>query len=76
LKYRFSSGKILVRAKFCPLSSAVRERLCVSPSEEAFNLYQARQADNRSYKLIDLVAAAFGCRHPAKSRSKAAHALH
>jgi len=28
-----------------------------------------------SYKLIDLDAAAFGCRHPAKSRSKAAHAL-
>jgi hypothetical protein len=63
---------------FCPrFSSAVRERFCGSPSEAVFNLYQASQAANRSYKLIDLGAAAFGVRQAAaKSRSKAAHALH
>jgi len=33
------------------------------------------KADNRSYKHIDLDAAAFGWAAAAKSRSKAAHAL-
>jgi len=36
----------------------------------------AAKAANRSYKLIDLDAAAFGWAAAAKSRSKAAHALH
>jgi len=35
----------------------------------------AAKADNRSYKHIDLDAAAFGWAAAAKSRSKAAHAL-
>jgi len=61
-------------AKFCPRFSSInRERLCTR--DPGFFRVVEREAANRSYKLIDLDAAAFGWVAAAKSRSKAAHAL-
>jgi len=41
-----------------------------------FNVYQASQADNRSFLTIDLDACGLRCPRPAQATSKAAHALH
>jgi len=42
----------------------------------SFSVYQASQADNRSFLTIDLDACGLRCPHPAQAASKAEHALH